>query len=57
MEAILSAEKRDGTTLFEVKWEGFDETTWEPRSSLVDSDGVANEALLAFEAAQAASLF
>jgi len=34
---------------YKCHWKGGEEPTWEPRKNLVDTDGMINAALLAFE--------
>ena len=36
VEALLSRRKEKNRVYFEVKWKGFKETTWEPRTNLVE---------------------
>ena len=43
VEKIMSQRRVKKKTGFEVKWVGYEETTWEPKSSLVDCDFLLQE--------------
>jgi hypothetical protein len=40
VEAILDENKIKGINFYEVKWEGFKNTTWEPLENLIGSSEV-----------------
>ena len=51
VEEIVSAEKRGGRMMYEIKWKGYDNTTWQPKADLkhckallkdyMDSEGIS----------------
>ena len=49
VEKILERKKENGRVMFKVKWQGYTETSWEPRTSLIKS---AKETVTEFEKAQ-----
>ena len=41
--AIMKRKSVKGVLLWQVKWQGYDDLTWEPEQSFIDTDGRKND--------------